>query len=100
MRSRYTPGDPVIFRMSKHSTHPGPRARNIKPAAKGEEYTYQVDKFWTVAEVLEDGRLRLVTRRGKEHLVEPDDIHLRPAKWWERLLYRDRFPDLEELEES
>lgn len=98
MRSRYRRGDPVIFRMRKHSTHPGPRARNVKPAEKGEEYTYQVDKFWTVAEVLEDGRLRLKTRRGKEHVVDVEDEQLRPASWWERWLYRGRFPRLEELE--
>ena len=98
MGPTYRRGDPVIFRMSKHSTHPGPRARNVKPAEKGEEYSYQVDKFWTVAEVMGDGRLRLKTRRGKEHLVGVDDEQLRPARWWERWIYRDRFPDLEEIE--
>lgn len=98
MGSSYRRGDPVIFRMSKHSTHPGPRARNVKPATKGEEYSYQVDKFWTVAEVLEDGRLRLKTRRGKEHIVDAEDAQLRPARWWERWIHRDRFPRLEDVD--
>ena len=45
----YHPGDWVIFRKEKHSTSPGPRAENIHAAPKGDDYYYQVDKFWVVA---------------------------------------------------
>jgi hypothetical protein len=92
MSREFQAGDPVIFRMRKHSTHPGPRAKNVMPQPRGEAYSYQVDKFWIVARVQEDGKLVLKTRRGKTHVVEPDDINLRRAHWWERWLYRDRFP--------
>jgi hypothetical protein len=89
------PGDPVIYRMRKHSTSPGPRAEDVTPAPHGEDYSYHVDKLWTVVAVQPDGRIVARTRRGKEHVLEPDDPSLRKAKWWERLLWRSRFPALD-----
>ncbi len=95
MAREFEPGDPVIYRKSKHSASPGPRAADVQPAPRGEYYAYKVDKFWTVAEVRPDGMIVVRTRRGKEHLLEAGDRALRKARWWERLLYRDRFPELE-----
>jgi len=40
----------------------------------------------------DDRSVELVTRRGKHHIVDADDPNLRAASWWERLLFRDRFP--------
>jgi hypothetical protein len=93
---RYKPGALVIYRVAKFSTHPGPRAKDIAPAPKGETYSYEVDKFWVVADSGRDGKVRLRTRRGKEHVVDSDDPRLRPARWWERLMYKSRFPSLTE----
>jgi hypothetical protein len=84
----------VIYSATKQSVHPGPRARLIRPS-RGESYSYAVDKLWAVREVLGDGRLVLVTRRGKRHVLTPGDIRLRRASWWERLVLRRRFPPLE-----
>lgn len=42
----YSVGDLVVYRKSKRSTAPGPRAKNIQPATHGEEYGYSVDKYW------------------------------------------------------
>lgn len=92
----YKPGDPVIFRVTKQSTDPGPRAVDVHPAQSGETYSYQVDKFWTVQSVM-DGSVQLVTRRGKERLVSKNDIRLRHARWWERWVYANRFPKLSQL---
>lgn len=89
----FRPGDWVIYRKTKHSDHPGPRAHRIAPAAHGDEYTYVVDKFWVVAEVQQNGNLVIKTRRGKTHTVSPADSSLRKANWWERLWYRERFPE-------
>lgn len=86
-------GDRVIYRVTKHSSHPGPRARDVRGAPQGETYSYAVDKFWVIAGGSDDGRLLLRTRRGKEHLVRPDDPNLRQARWWERLFYSHRFPN-------
>ena len=94
MRSEFKPGDPVIFRVTKQSTDPGPRAVEVHPAPSGETYSYQVDKFWTVSEVRVDGTVQLVTRRGKQRSVSKDDVRMRHARWWERWMYRDRFPNL------
>lgn len=94
MTASYKPGDNVIYRMTKHSTHPGPRAHDIRPEAKGDDYTYLVDKLWTVLEVRADGQLVLTTRRGKQRIVDPDDRNLRRPSLWERLVYRSRFPKI------
>ncbi len=96
MKNDYKPGDPVIFRVTKQSTDPGPRALDVHPAQSGETYSYQVDKFWTVRVALED-MVQLVTRRGKQRSVSKRDIRLRHARWWERWLYADRFPKLSQI---
>jgi hypothetical protein len=92
IRREYKPGEPVVYRVTKCTPHPGPRAEDIHPAPRGENYTYQVDKFWVVEEVLPGGKLRLRTRQGKEHEIDAHDPRLHHATWWERLLYRQRFP--------
>ena len=85
-------GDWMIYRKTKFSTTPGPRASAVAPSRHGEGYSYIVDKFWVVAETLGDNRLRLRTRRGKEHVIRADDPNLRPARWWENLFFGSRFP--------
>jgi len=90
----YRTGDPVVFVATKRSAHPGPRAQKVRPERKGEGYTYDVKKFWLIVEIKSDGTLAALTRRGKRRLVRRDDPRLRPARWWERLLYSSRFPRL------
>lgn len=92
-KRRFSPGDAVVYRKCKHSSTPGPRARSIDPVPRGEEYTYTVDKFWMVVEASPDGSVVLETRRGKKHTVQSTDDNLRHARWWERLVYRGRFPE-------
>ena len=92
MAMHFKPGDFVVYRKQKHSVHPGPHARGISPAANGDNYSYYVDKFWTVVSVQPDRTLVICTRRGKQHTVVADDPALRRASWWERLLFRHRFP--------
>ena len=87
----FTTGDWVIYRKTKHSPHPGPRAENILPASNGDLYAYTVEKFWVVTDVRDDGSLVLETRRGKQHLVGSAIPSLRKANWWERWRYRSRF---------
>jgi hypothetical protein len=92
--NKYAPGDWVVYRLYKSSTHPGPRAKRVNPLDKSDQYIYYVEKYWTVAEVLPDGHIRLMTRRGKEHIVDPNDPLLRRASFWDRLFYKGKFPDL------
>ena len=94
----YKPGDWVVFRVSKHSRRPGPRARGIHPAPHGDTYRYQVDKFWVVSEVSESGDVIVRTRRGKTHRLAASDHNLRPATWWERWWQSARFPQLQSIE--
>jgi hypothetical protein len=84
----------VIYRKSKQSPIPGPRARQVSPSSRGETYSYLVDKFWIVAEVVDEAHLRLRTRRGKEHVIAADDRSLRRIRFWERWLYHQRFAEV------
>ena len=87
-------GDGIIYRMQKASTHPGPRAYDVYPAGHGENYSYFVDKFWTVESVLRDGRIVASTRTRKRRYLWPEDPNLRKAGWVARWRYRGRFPEL------
>ena len=91
VKSRFRPGDQVIYRRHKRSVSPGPRARDVTAARCVDDYSYSVDKFGIVREALSDGTL--ITRRGKEHVASASDPNLRHPSRWERFLYRSRFPD-------
>ena len=91
----FRPGDWVIYRKTKHSVHPGPRAANVTPAPHGDGYSYTVDKFWVVREIHSDGAILVQTRRGKLHLVPPGHACLRRANFLQRLIYRSRFEAVE-----
>lgn len=90
------PGDQIIYRMPKHSVHPGSRARDVRPAPHGEDYAYYVDKFWIVTAVRPNGDVVAQTRGAKRHFLRADDPALRRAAWWERFRYRNRFPSLKQ----
>jgi len=93
-------GDKVVFSKDKFSTMPGKRAKEVAAAPKGDNYSYIVEKYWLIKEVQANGMLLLMTRRGKEHTVVADDPRLRRANWFERLLYRKRFPSLDHKPEA
>jgi hypothetical protein len=90
-RRSFAKGDWVVFRKRKSTTHPGPRAQDIRAAAHGDTYYYSVEKFWIVADVLADGKLLLQTRRGKQHVIDANDPQLRRATLWDRIRYRAHF---------
>lgn len=90
----FKPGDLVIYRANKCTPHPGPRAIDVSAAPNGELYTYSVDKFWVVVGTQDPDEVVLKTRRGKQRTIKAATPRLRHASWWERLLYRSRFPRL------
>ncbi len=92
MSRSFRVGDLVVFTMTKRSALPGPRASNVKAARTGELYSYQVKKYWVVAQLLEGDQLKLQTRRGKSHIIDANDVRLRKARWWERWFFAGRFP--------
>ena len=89
--NQFRPGDWVIYEKPKCGAHPSPRAKDVRPSTGGETYEYFVDKFWRVENVAGDGQLVVKTRSGKQHVIAVDDPRLRPARWWEIMLYRRRF---------
>lgn len=100
MNQNLQPGDFVIYRKSKQSTLPGPRASNVQPARNGDNYSYTVDKFWIVEEVMEDGTVIAATRRGKKNEIRSDDPLLKRANLIERFLYRSRFASILDGQET
>jgi hypothetical protein len=95
-RPNFSVGDWVSYRKLKYSHSPGRHARDISPASNGDGYSYFVVKFWSVDDVLADGRLKLRTRTGKTHFVAAADPNLRRIGWWERWIYRHHFRDRQE----
>jgi hypothetical protein len=87
----YKTGDLIIYRKPKRSIRPGPRAKNIRPMEHGEEYTYEVDKFWRVVETSER-ELVMKTPGGKVHRISPNDPHIIKPNFFTSLLMRHRFP--------
>lgn len=91
----FRPGDWVVYHKTKHSVCPGPRAVAVTPSQCGDTYSYVVEKFWVVAEVNDD-RVVLRTRRGKQHIVPANDPNLERPGWFKRWLYRRRFQSVAE----
>jgi hypothetical protein len=94
MKAHFHPGDLVIYRKQKISLCPPRGAKCVSPAPHGDNYSYLVDKFWTVVAVEPNDAILVRTRRGKELRIPVDDPSLRPASWLERLVFRHRFPAL------
>lgn len=88
---KYRKGDWVVYTKQKSSTSPGKRAQEVSPATKGDGYSYVVDKFWVVQEIIDDKALLLRTPGGKENTVSVEDPMLRKANIWEKLVHSRRF---------
>jgi len=88
---KWKAGDLLVYRVPKCSAHPTRRAIGLHASRHGEDYTYEVAKFWKVVEVAER-HLVCITRKGKERLVEIGDSRARKAHWLERVLMAYRFP--------
>ncbi len=88
-------GDKVVYAKDKYSISPGQRAQNVAASAKGDHYSYIVEKYWVIQEIQDNGWLLLKTRRGKEHLIATTDPSLRSASFWEKLFLKGRFPQVD-----
>jgi hypothetical protein len=88
-------GDVVVYRKQKVSAHPSPSAYDVQSCGEGDTYQYFVDKYWTVENVLRDGRIVVTTRTHKHHYLHPDDPNLRKAGLVVRLRRWRRFPRLD-----
>lgn len=94
-RRSFQSGDLVVYRKTKHSPHPGPRAEQIVPSRGGDDYAYCVDKYWLVKEQSDDQCVIVKTRRGKTHTLSAHDPNLRHAYFWERWFLAGRFPSID-----
>ena len=87
-------GSPVIYRKTKFSSDPGPRARSVSPSKHGDSYGYWVDKLWMVVDVSSPERVIVQTRQGKRIELNANDPNLRPASLLDRIRYWGRFPKI------
>jgi hypothetical protein len=94
LRGKFRPGAPIVYRVVETSTRPGPEARDIHPAERGELYYYLINKYWRVEEVRQDGWIVALTPLMEHHYLRRDDPNLRKANLLERLRYAARFPYL------
>lgn len=97
--NNFQSGDWVVYQKPKRSTNPGPRARKIRPSSNGDGYAYIVDKYFVVDRETGEA-VEVRTRRGKRVQIAKNDPNLRPASWWEKLVYASRFPVREEQKAS
>jgi len=88
--ARFRPNDVLVYVKQKHGTHPGPRAKDVRPAPRGDDYDYLVDKYWIVVEAEEGRPLVLRTPTGKLHEIDPADPNLRKPTLAERLWLHTR----------
>jgi hypothetical protein len=84
-------GDCVVLREERRDTHPSRGARDVRPEPYGEGYRYVLEEYWRISEQ-HAGRLLLRAQWGETRLAEANDPHLHVVSWWERLIYRHRFP--------
>ena len=84
-------GDFIIVQKWKASTHPSLRAKETFPSRNGEMYSYRIDKFWKVVQIVDDKTIEVETRRGKRYRLEKNGFKGRKAGFFDRLFYRDRF---------
>lgn len=92
MAAKYRLGEKVVFKSTRYSVCPSPRAKNIIAAPNGEAYEYEVDKYWIVIEADQPDSVLLQTRTGTTHRLASDDVRLRKATWWERIIHHHWFP--------
>ena len=92
MKHRFHEHDLVVYEKHKHGSRPGPRAHDVRPALRGDDYDCVVNKFWIVVEARPNERIKLRTPGGKQHVLDPNDPCLRPATLSERLWLRFRNP--------
>lgn len=85
-------GDLVIYRMQKTSMRPSPRAKGVRPSEHGDRYTYVVDKYWTVARMIDQDTVEIIIRCGKIRRLPVIARQLRKAQPLERFRLRQRFP--------
>jgi hypothetical protein len=93
-RGRFHTGAPIVYRVVETSTCPGPEARDIHPAERGELYYYLTHKYWRVEEVRQDGWIVALTPLMEHYYLRREDPNLRKANLFERLRYAARFPYL------
>ena len=92
-----TVGDVIVYKKQKASIHPGMRAYSIKASKQGDLYTYFVDKYWAVADIIGNGQIVAVTRTNKQHYITPGDPNIRKANLIDNLRFCERCQELRDI---
>lgn len=85
---KYKIGDFIVFQKWKTSTNPSLHAKDTYPSQHGELYTYRIDKYWKVVEIIDANTIEVETRRGKRHQLSLKTTNFRKMNWIDRWLMR------------
>lgn len=92
MTTLYREDEKVVYLYDRSSSHPDPTGKNVFASKKGEQYQYQVEKYWVVTRILDDDVVEAISRSGTVHEIDCHDPRLRKATWWERIFKSNAFP--------
>lgn len=95
--TKFKKGDWVVYRKQKRGAIPTKRAINIHPFEKGEQYSYQIEKFWVVQDVLPDDKVILCTIKGNKKTVNTKDPGLYKASLLQRFFLRNKYRNIERV---
>jgi len=85
---KYKVGDWIVFRKWKASTNPSPRAKDMYPSQHGDMYTYGIDKYWKVVEIIDEDEIEVETKRGKRHRLSINTTKFRKMNFLDRWLMK------------
>lgn len=93
MTTLYSEDEKVVYLYDHSSSHPDPAGKNVFASKKGEQYQFQVEKYWVITRILDDDRVEATSRSGTVHEIDRHDPRLRKATWWERIFKSKAFPE-------
>lgn len=82
----YSVNDWIRYKKQETSEHPVPGAHDIKPARKGDSYSYFTDELWQIIDIDPDGSLKARGPDGSIHDLDSNDPHARKVSWIRRCL--------------
>ena len=88
MCMKYKVGDFIVFKKWKASTNPSPRAKDTFPSPHGDYYTYRIDKYWKVVDIIDADTIEVETRRGKRHRISVKTENVRKMNFLDKWLMR------------
>ncbi|MEM7473833.1 MAG: hypothetical protein AAF483_02515 [Planctomycetota bacterium] len=92
MPKQFQVDEKVVYLHDRYSNQPPPKSKNVFATKKGEQYLFQVEKYWIISRILASNQIEARNRNGSTYVIDCDDPRLRKATWWELLFKSNAFP--------